>query len=90
MEVTGAMDPTASPVSDATQYIRVSGVKRLSRGCAATNKAAAAGAGGAGKTGGIGAYGAATIAVIGGVAAAAVIGGLAAAGSLSSGSSVSR
>ena len=90
VEVTGAMDPTASPVSDATQYIRMSGVKRLSRGCAATNKAAAAGAGGAAKAGGLGAYGAATIAVIGGVAAAAVIGGLAAAGSLSGGSSVSR
>jgi hypothetical protein len=89
VEVTGAMDPAASPVSDATQYIRVSGVKRLSRGCAATNKAAA-GAGAPAKTGGLGAYGAATIAVIGGVAAAAVIGGLAAAGSLSGGSSVSR
>jgi hypothetical protein len=99
VQVTGAMDPAASPVSGATQYIRVSGVKRLSRGCAATDKAAAAGAGGgngggaagnaggaaggAGKAGGIGAFSVATIAVIGGVAAAAVIGGLAASGSLS-------
>jgi hypothetical protein len=105
VQITGVMDPSASPVSGATEYIRVSGVKRLSRGCAATDKAAAAGAGGgaggnagspaggAGKTGGgIGAISVATIAVIGGVAAAALVGGLAASGTLSgaSAAAVSR
>lgn len=99
VEVTGAMDPTAAPVSGATQYIRLTVLKRLGKGCAA-NKAAAAGAGGAaGKAGGaaggggIGGLSAATtIAVIGGVAAAAVVGGLAGSGAFSgsSGSSVSR
>ncbi len=95
VEVTGAMDPTATPVSDASQFIRVSSLKRLSKGCGASGAAAAAGAGGASKAGG-GAGGAATggaatggaamstttIAIIGGVAAAAVVGGLAAAGKL--------
>jgi hypothetical protein len=100
VQVIGAMDPRAAPVSGATEYIRVSTVKRLSRGCATTGKAAAAGAGGqaggaAGGTataGGIGAASVTTIAVIGGVAAAAVIGGLAASGTLSgaSAASVSR
>jgi hypothetical protein len=59
VQVTGALDPARSPVSGATRYIRVSAVKRLSRGCAATDKAAAAGAGGAasnagGATGSVG------------------------------------
>lgn len=102
VEITGAMDPTATPVSDASQFIRVSSVKRLSKGCGASGAAAAAGAGGApGKTAGAGAgrtgAGAAisttTIAIIGGVAAAALVGGLAAAGKLtgqSSSSSISR
>jgi hypothetical protein len=99
VQITGVMDPAASPVSAATQYIRVSGVKRLSRGCVATDRAAAAGAGGgnaggaagpAAKAGGIGAISVATIAIIGGVSAAAIIGGLAASGSLSSTPAVSR
>jgi hypothetical protein len=47
VEVTGAADVAATPVSGTTQYIRLAGLKRLSRGCAATDKAAAAGAGGA-------------------------------------------
>ena len=46
VQVTGIMDPTGAPVSGATQYVRVSAVKRLGRGCPA-NKPAAAGAGGA-------------------------------------------
>ena len=87
VEVTGAMDPTGAPVSGATQYVRISQIKRLGKGCP-TNKAIAAGAGGAaGKAGGGGGIGglstAATVAVIGGVAAAAAIGGLAASGDLS-------
>jgi hypothetical protein len=96
--VTGANDATATPVSGVTQYIRVSGIKRLGRNCVVPDKAAAAGAGGgAGKAGGAAGgtktgIGIATIAVIGGVAAAAVIGGLAASGALtgSSAASVSR
>lgn len=90
VQVTGIMDPTGAPVSGATQYVRVTGLKRLAKGCPA-NKAAAAGAGGAGNTAGKAAghagISATTVAIIGGVAAAAAIGGLAASGSLSSGSS---
>jgi len=96
VQVTGAIDPSASPVLSAMAYLRVSGIKRLSRGCAPSNKPAAAGAAGVGgrggsggsgsgaaTAGGIGALSATTIAVIGGVAVAAAIGGLAASGSLS-------
>lgn len=89
VQVTGIMDPTGAPVSGATQYVRVNGLKRLARGCPA-NKAAAAGAGGAKGSSGKAAGGlsATTLAVIGGVAAAAATaGGLAAAGTFSSGSS---
>lgn len=89
VEIDGYLDPTAIPVSDATQVIRVTGVTKLPAG------AAAAGTGG---TPGVGhgwsglAISGTTIAVIGGVAAAAVVGGLAATGSLSGASaqSVSR
>lgn len=97
IEITGAMDPTATPVTDASQFIRVSAVKRLGKGAA--GGAAAAGKGGAtggsaaggGAGGGI-AVSATTIAIIGGVAAAATLGGLAAAGKLpgQGSSSVSR
>ncbi len=99
VEVTGALDPTGSPVSGATQFIRATRVRQLSKGCVATGKgAAAAGAGGAaGKAAGGGGAGAVgisvtTIAVIGGVAVAAVFGGLAATGSLpgQGGTTVSR
>jgi hypothetical protein len=97
VEVTGAMDPTATPVSDASQFIRISTVKRLSRGCSTASgsgAAAAAGAGGgAGKAAGTASTHAGlsttTIAIIGGVAAAALVGGLAAAGKLS-GSTASK
>ena len=97
VEVTGGMDPTATPVSDASELIRTTAVKRLSKGCAAT---AAAGAGGpagaagpvkAGGGGGAGGLSTTTIAIIGGVAAAGVVGGLAVAGALpGQGSTVSR
>jgi hypothetical protein len=89
VEVTGAMDPTATPVSDASEFIRIASVKRLGKGCpAGSGAAAAAGAGGsAAKTGGNppGHTGLSTttlVAIIGGVAAAAVVGGLAATGKL--------
>jgi hypothetical protein len=97
VEITGAMDPTATPVTDASQFIRVTAVKHLGKGAA--GGAAAAGKGGAagGATGGAGSGGgiaisATTIAIIGGVAAAATLGGLAAAGKLpgQGSSSVSR
>ena len=95
VEVTGAMDPTASPVTDASQFIRVSAIKRLGKGCSAKSGAAAAGAGGAAGGGAAGAgagiaISTTTIAVIGGVAAAATLGGLAAAGKLPGQGSVSR
>ncbi len=93
VEVTGAMDPTATPVTDASQFIRVSAVKRLRK----SSGAAAAGAGGGGGAVGTGTAGAgigmaATVAIIGGVAVAATLGGLAAAGKLpgQSSPSVSR
>jgi hypothetical protein len=95
IEITGQMDPTATPVTDASQVIRVSALKHLGKGTGA-DSAAAAGKGGA--TGGTAAghgiaLSATTIAIIGGVAAAATLGGLAAAGKLpgqGSSSTVSR
>ncbi len=92
VEVTGGMDPTVAPVSDASQFVRVSGVKHLAKGCSGTAAAGAGGAAGstpkpvgAGAGGGAG-IGSTTIAIIGGVAAAGVVGGLAAAGKFSSSS----
>jgi hypothetical protein len=93
VEVTGGMDPTATPVSDASQFIRVSGIKRLQKGCpGGTGAAAAAGKGGgaAGTAGGHAGLSTTTIAVIGGVAAAAAVGGLAASGKLSGAGAISR
>lgn len=85
IEITGQMDPTATPVTDASQFIRVSAMKHLGKGTAADSGAAAAGKGGAagGTAAGHGiALSATTVAIIGGVAAAATLGGLAAAGKL--------
>lgn len=87
VELTGSMDPSATPAGDASQFIRVSQIKRLGKGgVPAHGGAAAAGTGGAvagGATGGgIAGISAGTIAIIGGVAAAATLGGLAAANKL--------
>jgi len=85
VEITGAMDPTATPVTDASQFIRVTSLKHLGKGASGSSGAAAAGKGGAGGAAGGGggiALSATTIAIIGGVAAAATLGGLAAAGKL--------
>lgn len=82
VEITGALDPTATPVSGATQVIRVNQIRRVGRGCPATPGAAAAGAGGKPGGGKPGPLTTTTVAVIGGVAAAAVVGGLAAADAL--------
>jgi hypothetical protein len=85
VELTGSMDPAATPVPEASQYIRVSQVRRLGKAAAADSSgggAAAAGVGagaGAAAAGGIAAWSAGTIAIIGGVASAATLGGLAAA-----------
>lgn len=91
--VAGGMDAAATPVSDASQFIRVTEVKQVAKGCAAgKTSTAAAGKGGSGggapaggaaggTAGGIG-ISTATIAVIGGVAVAATVGGLAAGGLL--------
>jgi len=93
VEISGAVDPTVLPISEATQFIRVSGIKRLSKNCAATDRTAAAsasgnagGAGRAGKSGGSMSLPVGVIAVIAGVAVAVVIGGLAATGNLTGGS----
>lgn len=93
VEVTGAMDPAVAPSTDASQFIRVTSLKRLSKGQAGGRSGSSSGTAPAG-TGGTSAAGISTgaIAVIGGVAAAAVVGGLAAAGDLSTqgGSPISR
>ncbi len=101
VEVMGATDPAATPVSDASQVIRVARVMQAPGGTTlggAGGGTAPAGSGGTsgGAAGGAsagGAGGAASgaalsvtmIAIIGGVAAAAVVGGLAATGSLGGG-----
>lgn len=91
VELTGYLDPTATPVSEATQVIRLTGINRLGAGAAAAGAGGATGTGGAGGAGLSGlAISGTTIAIIGGVAAAAVVGGLAAAGSFSSVQTVSR
>ena len=75
IEVTGSLDPTVTPVSDASEFIRVTSVKPVAVAGAAAAAGAAGGASGAAISG-------TAIAIIGGVAAAAVVGGLAAAGGL--------
>jgi len=86
VQVLGQMDPTATPVTDASQFIHVSTVTHLGPGAAGSSGAAAAGKGGAAGAGTAAGHGiaisATTIAIIGGVAAAATLGGLAAAGKL--------
>ena len=74
VEVTGALDPTVTPVSDASEFIRVTSVKPVP-----VSGAAPAGAAG-GSSGAV--ISGTAIAIIGGVAAAAVVGGLAAVGGL--------
>jgi hypothetical protein len=83
VELTGSMDAAATPVPEASQYIRVSQIRRIGKGAVDRGGAAPAGAAapsaGAATAGGIAAWSAGTIAIIGGVAAAATLGGLAAA-----------
>jgi hypothetical protein len=89
--VTGSMDPAATPLSDASEVIRASSVKRLSKGCSTTAAAGAVGPPPGAGGGGGGGLSTMAIAIIGGVAAAGVVGGLAATGALSGqGSTVSR
>jgi hypothetical protein len=81
VEISGSLDPTATPSPEASQVIRVNAVRRMSKGC--PSKAGAAGAAAGAATGGAGGgVAASTVAIIGGVAAAATVGGLAAAGKL--------
>ncbi len=84
VEVVGKMDPSATPVTDASQVIRVSAVTHLGPGADANAGSPAAGAAGpAAAAGGHHiALSATTIAIIGGIAVAATLGGLAAAGKL--------
>lgn len=82
LEVTGTRDAAATPVSGASQLIRVSHFKRLSNKCGGGKKAPAAAAAG-GAAAGVGATVAGisttTVVIVGGVAAGAAVGGLAAA-----------
>ena len=93
VEVSGSLDAAATPVTDASQFIRVTAVRRIGRNCVVNRTGtAAAGVGGkAGKTakaggaaagGSVAAISTTTIAIIGGVAVAATVGGLAAGGAL--------
>jgi hypothetical protein len=87
------MDPAATPVTDASQFVHVSTITHLGPGAAASSGTPAAGAGTAAQApvhAGIGLV--ATVAIIGGVAVAATLGGLAAAGKLpgQGSSSISR
>jgi hypothetical protein len=81
VEVTGSQDPTATPVSDASQIIRVTSVKPLP----GTGTAAAGSGGATTQNGGSRRRYGTVIALIGGVAVAGVVGGLAAAGGLGQG-----
>jgi hypothetical protein len=101
VELSGSLDPSATPVSEASQFIRITRVTRISKSCSARPGAVAAGVGGAagaagaaggaaGAAGAAAGISAATISIIGGVAAAATIGGLAATGSLPGQEPVSR
>jgi len=83
VEITGAQDPAATPAPDASELIRVTGVKRISKGCE-KGKQSAAPAGASGERGTGSGVSAKTIAIVAGVAVAAVVGGLAAAGKLKS------
>jgi hypothetical protein len=77
VEITGTMDSAATPVSGASQVIRVTQIRSLPK--AGPGGTAAAGSGGGASAAGISVG---VIAIVGGVAAAAVLGGLAAAGGL--------
>jgi len=99
VEITGAMDASGTPVSGASQVIRVSLIRRLSKNCVAGPKkgTAAAAAGGAAGGGPVAAtthiagISTTTLVVIGGVAAAGLVGGLAVADKLpGQGSETSR
>ena len=85
VEVTGTLDASATPVSEASQFIRATRINRIARGCSTGPGAAPAGVGGGGKAAGAAAAKPLTsiIAIVGGVAAAATVGGLAASGSFS-------
>jgi hypothetical protein len=99
VELSGTLDATATPVSEASQFIRITRVTRISKGCStragavaagvggAAGGAAAGGAAGAGAAGAAAAISATTLSIIGGVAAAATVGGLAASGKFSGGDS---
>jgi hypothetical protein len=84
VEITGTLDAGATPYAGASQVVRVSQKRRLGGGA----RTAAAGQG---VKSSMAKATAATIAIVGGVAAAAVVGGLAASGSLpGQGGGVSR
>lgn len=84
IEITGKMDPAATPVTDASQVVHVSTVTHLGPGTAAGGGTGAVGAATTAQApvhAGIG-LSVTTIAIISGVAVAATLGGLAAAGKL--------
>jgi hypothetical protein len=79
VEIMGAMDPLGSPISGASQLIKVSQMKRIAKGCPASAVAKGAAAGAAGAAGGAaaaGAGGAAAAGAAGAAAAGATIAGI--------------
>jgi hypothetical protein len=84
VEIMGQMDPSATPVTDASQFIQVTQLKHLGKGAPANSGTAAAGGAAGGGAAGTHVIGLSvtTIAIIGGVAVAATLGGLAATGKL--------
>src|SRR5579884_3455737 len=86
VQISGALDSTASPISGASQLIHENSLtpNPNGKGCKSDVPGAAAASGGAAAAAAGGGISGATIAIISGVAVAGIIGGLAAAGEFSS------
>jgi len=86
VEVTGTMDPGATPVSDASQVVVAKEVrsdnKAVAAAAASGGAAGAAGAAAGAASGTVAGVAVSTVAIVGGVAAAATVGGLAASDAL--------
>jgi hypothetical protein len=91
VQISGALDSTASAVSGASQLIHENSLtpNASGKGCKTDVAGAAAAAGGAAAAAGGAAMSGTTVAIISGVAVAGIIGGLAAAGTFSGSSSSS-
>jgi hypothetical protein len=83
VEVTGAMDPGATPVSDASQVVVAKEVRSDNKAvAAAAASGGTAGVAAGGASGTVAGVAVSTVAIVGGVVAAATVGGLAASDAL--------